>query len=274
MLKRTLTGACLIAILVLGFFLRTFDYRFLDIIVFFVAVMASVEFNSALKDKTCKSQKILSVIFTAIAVIWAVFFKKSLFTFTFVYYACAMIYSSLSQEGRSVEKMAYFSLSLFYPTIPLLFITFINQMGEISLYALVTLIATTVSTDTFAYIVGSKFKGKKLCESISPNKTISGAIGGLLGGVIAGVVVYFIFKLVNNPFASANELSVIIFIITSSILFSIVTQVGDLFESSIKRSLGVKDMGSLLPGHGGMLDRVDGLMFNAMAVYLCYVLLI
>ncbi len=275
MLKRTLTGALLILILLLGFFLRTFDYRFLDIIVFSVAIMASVEFNGALKDRTSKTQKILSVIFSATAVIVAVFFKKTLFTYVCVYTACALLYSALSEESKSVEKMAHFVFSLFYPTIPLLFISLINQAGNFSLYALVTMMVTTVSTDTFAYLVGSKLKGKKLCENISPNKTVSGAIGGLIGGIISGVLVYYIFIWSGaSPFNVENEIGVILFIISSSALFSIVTQVGDLFESSIKRGLNVKDMGSLLPGHGGILDRVDGLMFNAMAVYLSYVLLV
>lgn len=276
MLKRTLTGACLIAILLVGFLLRSIiDYRFLDLIVLAVALMASYEFNTALKDKTSKAQKILSITFSGLSVLMAVFFRASLFTFISAYVACSIIYCALSENSKQIDKIAHFVLSLIYPTIPLLFISLINQMGEISLYALVTMMVTTVMTDTFAYIVGSKLKGRKLCPNISPKKTVSGALGGLIGGIVSGVLVYYVFKLCGqNPFVVQNEISVILFIISSSALFSIVTQVGDLFESSLKRSLNVKDMGSLLPGHGGMLDRVDGLMFNAMAVYLCYVLLV
>ncbi len=276
MLKRTLTGALLTLIVLLGFFLRqTVDYRIFDIIVFAVAILASVEFNTALQDRTSKAQKILSIIFTVTVFIVAVFCKKSLFTYVSVYASCALIYSSLTESSKSVDKMAYFAFSLFYPTIPTLFITLVNQMGEISLFALVIMLVTTTSTDVFAYYVGSKLKGKKLCEKISPNKTVSGAIGGFIGGTLSGVIVYLIFKACSsNPFVNASPLSALLFIIISSMLFSIVTQVGDLFESSVKRGLNIKDMGTLLPGHGGMLDRIDGLMFNAIAVYLCYALLV
>lgn len=276
MLKRTLTGALLTLIVLLGFFLRQIvDYRIFDIIILTVAILASVEFNTALQDRTSKAQKILSVIFTITAFIVAVFCKKSLFTYVFVYVSCGLIYSSLAENSKSIDKMAYFAFSLFYPTIPTLFITLVNQMGEFSLFALVIMLVTTTSTDIFAYYVGSKLKGRKLCEKISPNKTVSGAIGGFIGGTLSGVIVYFIFKALGaSPFVDASPLSALLFIIISSMLFSIVTQVGDLFESSVKRGLNIKDMGTLLPGHGGMLDRIDGLMFNAIAVYLCYALLV
>ena len=272
MLKRTLTGALLTLIVLLGFFLRQIvDYRIFDIAVLACAILASVEFNTALQDKTSKAQKILSVIFTITVFIVAVFFKKSLFTYVFVYVSCGLIYSSLTESSKSVDKMAYFAFSLFYPTIPTLFITLVNQMGEFSLFALVIMLVTTTSTDIFAYYVGSKLKGKKLCEKISPNKTVSGAVGGFVGGTLSGVIVYFIFKACGaSPFTNASPLSALLFIIISSMLFSIVTQVGDLFESSVKRGLNIKDMGTLLPGHGGILDRVDGLMFTALAVFLFY----
>ncbi len=274
-MKRFLTGALLTLITVAGFFLREIDYRIFDIIVLTVAILCSVEFNLSLGERTNKVQKRVSIIFTVIAFITAVFFKSSLFTVVSVYLFCALIYASFVESTKSIEKISYFLLSLVYPTIPLLFITLINQMGAFSLFALVILLATTTFTDTFAYLVGSRFKGRKLCEKISPNKTVSGAIGGLFGGVIAGVLAYLVFLAFNvSPFAGADKLSAVLFIIISSVLSSIVTQVGDLFESSIKRGLGVKDMGNLLPGHGGMLDRVDGLMFNAIAIYLCYALLV
>ena len=276
MLKRTLTGALLTLIVLAAFFLRQLvDYRFFDIVILTVALLASIEFNTALKDRTSKAQKVLSVIFTVAVFIVAVFFKKSLFTFVVVYVSCALIYSSLFEHSKSVDKMAYFAFSLFYPTIPTLFMSLVNQMGEFSLFALVIMLVTSSSTDIFAYCIGSKLKGKKLCEKISPNKTVSGAIGGFVGGTLSGVIVYVIFqKCGASPFVSASPLSALLFIIISSMLFSIVTQVGDLFESSVKRGLNIKDMGGLLPGHGGMLDRIDGLMFNAVAVYLCYALLV
>ena len=274
-MKRFLTGMLLTLITVAGFFLREIDYKIFDVIVLAVAVISSVEFNKTLKDRTSKTQKILSVTFTVVAFLVAVFIKKSLFTVVFLYFSCTLVYSALSESSNKVDKMAYYSLSLFYPTIPLIFISLINQMGSFSLFALIILLSTTTATDTYAYFVGSKLKGRKLCEKISPNKTVSGAVGGLIGGTITGVLVYYIFKLFGaSPFVGATELSAVAFIVISSTLSSIVTQLGDLFESSIKRSLGVKDMGSLLPGHGGMLDRIDGLMFNSVAVYFCYTLLV
>ena len=274
-MKRFLTGALLTLITVAGFFLREIDYKIFDVIVLTVAIISSIEFNKTLKDKTTKSQKVLSVIFTVVVFLVAVFIKNSLFTVVFLYYACALIYSALTDGSNKAEKMAYFSLSLFYPTIPLIFVSLINQMGSFSLFALIILLATTTATDTYAYFVGSKLKGRKLCEKISPNKTVSGALGGLIGGTLTGVLVYYAFKLFGaSPFVNATEFSAVTFIVISSMLSSIVTQLGDLFESSIKRSLNVKDMGNLLPGHGGMLDRIDGLMFNAIAVYLCYALLV
>ena len=90
MLKRTLTGALLTLIVILGFFLREIDYRIFDIVVLACAILASVEFNIALQDKTSKAQKVLSVIFTITVFIVAVFLKKSLFTFVVVYVSCAL----------------------------------------------------------------------------------------------------------------------------------------------------------------------------------------
>jgi phosphatidate cytidylyltransferase len=274
-MKRFLTGALLTLTLIAGFFLREIDYRIFDVLILTAAIICSVEFNNALGDRTSKSQKILSIAFTPIVFLVAIFIKKSLFTVIFVYAFITLIFSAMQESSKAIDKIANYLLSLFYPTIPILFLTLINQMGAFSLFALVITFATTSATDIYAYFVGSKLKGKKLCEKISPNKTVSGAIGGFVGGVITGVLVYYAFKLFGaSPFEGAGEVIALIFVLISSMLSSIVTQIGDLFESSIKRSLEIKDMGNLLPGHGGMLDRIDGLMFNAMAVYLCYALLV
>ena len=110
-------------------------------------------------------------------------------------------------------------------------------------------------SDVFAYLVGSKGGGKKLCPKLSPKKTWSGAIGGTIGGVVSSIVLYFIFK------PTVNFFSPILLFILIGLIASILNIFGDLFESFIKRKVGIKDMGKIMPGHGGVLDRIDGTMF-------------
>jgi phosphatidate cytidylyltransferase len=117
--------------------------------------------------------------------------------------------------------------------------------------------AITAGSDTGAYFVGKTFGSRKLCPNISPNKTIEGAVGGVLAGLAAGVVFAFLFL------ASINWL----FVVASSVLLSLVGIVGDLTESIIKRGTGTKDSGNCLAGHGGILDRVDSLLFVGPVLY-------
>ncbi|QAY79391.1 phosphatidate cytidylyltransferase [Sphingosinicella sp. BN140058] len=105
----------------------------------------------------------------------------------------------------------------------------------------------TWSTDIFAYFAGRSIGGPKLAPRISPNKTWAGLIGGMAGAGVIGAIAAFLFDL--GP----------VFLLAGAPL-GLLAQLGDLYESSVKRRLGVKDSGSLLPGHGGILDRVDGLL--------------
>lgn len=107
------------------------------------------------------------------------------------------------------------------------------------------------ATDSGAYFFGRAFGKRKLWPMISPNKTIEGAIGGILISVVVGVIFQFI-----TPFDHS-----MIIVIGVTILVSIFGQIGDLVESAFKRHYGVKDSGNLLPGHGGILDRLDSLLF-------------
>ncbi len=108
-----------------------------------------------------------------------------------------------------------------------------------------------VCSDTFAYFGGRSIGGKKLAPYASPNKTVSGALCGLFTAVLAGCLYGY-----YSGFHASGAL-----IFFASVLLALLAQVGDLVESLVKRSLGVKDMGSLIPGHGGFLDRVDALIF-------------
>lgn len=116
---------------------------------------------------------------------------------------------------------------------------------------LLAALAVVWAADTGAYFVGRKFGRRKLAPTISPNKTIEGMLGGVACGVLAG--------LGFGVFAGAGmaELPAVALVSLVAVLFSVV---GDLFESLLKRHVGVKDSGNLLPGHGGILDRIDGVV--------------
>jgi phosphatidate cytidylyltransferase len=115
--------------------------------------------------------------------------------------------------------------------------------------------------DIFAFIVGKLLGRHKLASTISPNKTVEGAIGGLLFGVLAGIV----YTKWMRPGTSLNP--IVLSVISLSLVIGIFSQLGDLCESQIKRAAGVKDSGWLFPGHGGVLDRIDSLLFGAPALY-------
>jgi phosphatidate cytidylyltransferase len=117
------------------------------------------------------------------------------------------------------------------------------------------------ATDIFAYVMGRAIGGPLLWPQVSPKKTWAGAIGGLIGGVVAGTLV---------AYASGNGRLVPVGIV--ALMLSVLTQAGDLFESAVKRRFGAKDAGALIPGHGGLMDRLDGFLVAALAALLIGVL--
>jgi phosphatidate cytidylyltransferase len=122
--------------------------------------------------------------------------------------------------------------------------------------------AITSGSDSGAYFVGKAIGKRKLCPNVSPNKTVEGAVGGVFAGLAAGVGFAVLFL------PSINWL----FLLGSSVLLSLVGIVGDLTESIIKRGTGTKDSGKCLAGHGGILDRVDSLLFVGPVLYYFLVL--
>ena len=131
----------------------------------------------------------------------------------------------------------------------------IDQIAQYGILVWLVLI-TAFGTDTMAYFTGYALGKHKLCPRISPKKTIEGSIGGILGSVIfSGIFGYFI----------VNDL--LIHCIIIGVLGGVVSQLGDLSASIFKRKMGIKDYGNLIPGHGGILDRFDSVLFTAPMVY-------
>jgi len=123
--------------------------------------------------------------------------------------------------------------------------------GEAGFPAIVFLFAVVWSTDVVSYITGRRVGGARLWPAVSPNKTWAGALGGIAGAVAAGFAVAEVAGLRHGP------------VIALAALLSVASQSGDLLESAIKRRFGVKDASHVIPGHGGVMDRLDGFIVAA-----------
>ena len=153
----------------------------------------------------------------------------------------------LTSSGEEKSDVRWIGLGALYCAIPALCLPFIRDAGGLTL--ILFLFVTVWVTDIAAYFVGRNFGGPKLMPKISPKKTWSGAIGGVFLAVLAALV-----------FAGFLESLGVWVVVVLAVLLSITSQIGDLFESWVKRMFDVKDSGNLIPGHGGFLDRVDGLV--------------
>jgi phosphatidate cytidylyltransferase len=153
------------------------------------------------------------------------------------------------------ERPGDCAYGVLYIGLPVLALTWLRTTPQ-GLTWTIALFAVTWSADIVAYAVGNTFKGPRLWPRFSPNKTWSGFVGGLAGAVLAAVAVSVLSKMKISIGAAAAV----------GLVGGLATMAGDLWESMLKRRYGVKDSGSLIPGHGGLLDRVDGLMFAAIIV--------
>lgn len=146
----------------------------------------------------------------------------------------------------------------------------LNGMGTMfGLMIVVLIFLVSMGTDVFAYCIGMSFHKGIFASQISPKKSISGAIGGILGGIINSALVCIIcyFLLKDNPFEAFGLAKTITFFAFSGVLGSCFVEAGDLFASAIKRRVGIKDFGKMFPGHGGMMDRIDGLCFASFVIF-------
>ena len=170
----------------------------------------------------------------------------------FTFFIFSLLVGMVFSNGRyTFENIGFTFLSSFYVGIGFENLLNARQAGMFTvLYAIFVVWATDIG----AYAVGRRIGRNKLIPSVSPNKTIEGSLGGIVCAVLVGLIMFGGF---SKYAPSIPMLKVIIF----TIIFSIVAQMGDLVESSIKRQYGVKDSGTILPGHGGILDRFDSMIF-------------
>lgn len=161
------------------------------------------------------------------------------------------------------------SFGAFYIGLPLLsmmYIAYFSDSGvsdlNYSYMYVLWLLFVVWATDIGGYVVGKSVGGPKLAPKISPSKTWSGLLGGM---VFSAMITYGFVITMNHYYGATLAMQ---FLVISSVVLALVSQAGDIFESKIKRYLGIKDSSNLIPGHGGIFDRVDGLLFAAPAVAL------
>lgn len=155
----------------------------------------------------------------------------------------------------TIRKSLWGVLGIIYAAFPFIALCALRA-GNYGSLIILLLFATVWGADTLAYFSGKTFGGPKLAPKISPGKTWAGFFGGVIGAcILAAAVLYgFNFKI---------TVSSLLFIVAIALF----AQIGDLFESGLKRHFGVKDSGRIIPGHGGVLDRIDGLIFACVATF-------
>lgn len=181
----------------------------------------------------------------------------ALFVLTVIFLLLAVVYLfRFGELSLVIQHLAITFLGLLYIPFLLGHLALLRGLPYGSSWVFLVLVVAMVG-DSAALFVGSAVGRRKLYPSISPNKSIEGALGGLAGSVLGAVV----FKLLFFPQAD------LVMVVGLAIVLSVAAQLGDLFESMLKRSCQVKDSGKIIPGHGGILDRLDSLLFVFPAAY-------
>lgn len=166
-----------------------------------------------------------------------------------------VVVSSLFVPFAFTRLMYFRDVAVYYPDKG-----YTNAHG---IFLILFILFTACFTDTFAYFTGSFLGKHKLCPKISPKKTVEGAVGGVLGCILANVILYAVY----NNFFFENPSNNYVAIVIVSVVLSVVGMCGDLTASLIKRNYGIKDFGNLIPGHGGIMDRFDSILFVSAAFY-------
>lgn len=173
--------------------------------------------------------------------------------------AATVLFYSITPRSNPLENTSVTILGVAW--IGLLSFAILIGAGPHPVAHIVFLALLVAFNDIGAYFVGSSFGKRKLAPSVSPNKTIEGFAGGLITGAVASSVLISFPAWSNIGLAKGLVVALVI---------GLFAPMGDLAESMVKRAIGVKDMGSVLPGHGGMLDRIDGFLFVVPAVYVLF----
>ena len=231
------------------------------IFIFLLSIAGLYEYYKAFLNTDYKPIPWVGYIITIIYYLQILINKYNFITFTaLIFIALLMIFLVIIRKGYNILNVAITILGIIY--IPFLFSNLVFIYNTSFGKFLVWLpFLTAWFSDTGAYFIGSYFGKNKLCPNLSPKKTLEGAIGGIITSAIFLAIIGIIF---NNANFKLN----IIHYLILGLICGITSILGDLSASSIKRFTKIKDFGNIIPGHGGILDRFDSILFTAPTVFI------
>lgn len=195
--------------------------------------------------------------FAAVYFLWAVFWQGPVVLMLFLAIYSVMLYGKTSLQNAAVCLFGFL-----YVPFMLTFVVLVREFSYGHLYVWIIFIAC-FGCDTFAYLFGSAFGKRKLTGTPSPSKTVEGLVGGIVSATVLGFMVPFFFGRleVGRGYGITDRVALLLAFVTfACAVFSIF---GDMFGSLIKRNTGIKDFGNFFPGHGGVMDRIDSIVFVA-----------
>ena len=282
MKKRLLTGICYLAVLIGFFLLKIYVHRlFFDLLVLAFTAVGTFEMLRAFGAQVHLSQKIIAGIFSSAIILTFALTDQFLPQYA-VQITCAVFMAGLAllfgmlvfaHEKVSLQSACAACGCYLYPAAFLLVLSACNHLPAYSDLAILFVFAICPVADSLAFVFGKLFGKKlprKMAPHVSPNKTLIGGFGGLLGGALGGLAIFFAYYGIagNLEMKWAN----IWFFLGLGVLTAAFAEFGDLVESAVKRKLEIKDMGKLLPGHGGVLDRIDSTLYASLIVCLVFVI--
>lgn len=265
MLTRAITGVFFIAVLIGAILLGQVSFT-----VFFslVGLWALYEFYGIVRSESVKPSMFWGILAAFVMVLSIGLYCLSIIPLTkvwaFVPFLAFILIAALYQKSKlPFHDIAYTLFGISYACVPFLFFIGLGFIqGAYNPYIPLGFLIMLWANDTGAYLSGRSLGKHKLFERISPNKTWE----GFIGGVLLAFIISFILEAYFGALSSWQWASM-------AIIIGVFGTLGDLVESMLKRSLGVKDSGNILPGHGGLLDRFDGLLIAAPLVYVFLLLI-
>lgn len=278
MVKRVITAIVLLAA---AFALIVFKGWVLRGAMLVMSAVSMYEMHAAFAKKGMKPVRWPAYLFCVLAVLGCAFEEQLAFLrlapilYALMFCVTAGLISVILKGQPDFDGIVATVFPILYPGMfYYCFMSLQNLRGRgIVELALVLTILLPSMNDTFALFVGKAMGKRKLIPGISPNKTVAGAVAGIIASVVFAVAAGLLFPMIDRAISGAEgaaELFPIWSFAVFGLISGFVSQMGDLMASLVKRYCGIKDYGNLFPGHGGMMDRMDAILFNSMLTCLFF----